>query len=233
MAIKLACGIEMIHTYSLIHDDLPCMDDDDLRRGQPTNHIMFGEGQAVLAGDGLLTYAFQYMLEAGLSFNDAGYFRAVAEIAKRAGPCGMVAGQSLDLLSEEQGIKDENELYNIHSHKTADMLIASILAGAYCSSTTDSQLKCLEAYGEKIGLLFQITDDILDASGNRELMGKSVHKDGEVRNKLTYVTLYGIDEAREKAQVIAAEAERLLFSTFGDNCKYLYDTVNFIINRSC
>ena len=145
----------------------------------------------------------------------------------------MVAGQSLDLLSEEQGIKDEKELYNIHSHKTADMLIASILAGAYCSSTTDSQLKCLEAYGEKIGLLFQITDDILDASGSRELMGKSVHKDGEVRNKLTYVTLYGIDEAREKAQVIAAEAERLLFSTFGDNCKYLYDTVNFIINRSC
>ncbi len=232
MAIKPACGIEMIHTYSLIHDDLPCMDDDDLRRGQPTNHKVFGEGQAVLAGDGLLTYAFQYMLEAGLSFNNSGYYRAIAEIAKRAGVCGMVAGQSMDLIGETKGIKDESELKYIHQHKTADMLIASILAGAFCGSTTEVQLKCLEAYGGKIGMLFQITDDILDASGDPKLLGKSVHKDDE-HNKLTYVTMYGIEKAKKLAESVAAEADRLLFNTFGENCKYLYDTVRYIINRSC
>ena len=231
MAMKLACGIEMIHTYSLIHDDLPCMDDDDLRRGKPSCHKAFCEGQAVLAGDGLLTFAFQYMLEAGLTFNDANYYRAVAEIAKRAGIGGMVAGQSMDLISEERGIKDEKELNYIHSHKTADMLIASILAGALCGNPTDTQLKCLEGYGEKIGILFQITDDILDASGDSMLMGKTVHKD-EKQNKLTYVTMYGLDKARQLAESIAAEADRLIFMTFGENCKYLHDTVQYILSRS-
>lgn len=228
MAIKLACGIEMIHTYSLIHDDLPCMDDDDLRRGKPTSHKVFGEAQALLAGDALLTYAFQYMIESGLSFNDPGYYRAVAEIAKRSGPCGMVAGQSLDLISEENGTKDERELYYIHSHKTADLLVASILAGAYCCSINESQLKSLQDFGEKVGLLFQITDDILDAEGSREQLGKEVNKDAD---KLTYVTLYGLEKAKDRADSIATEAEGILFTNFGDNCKFLYDTVGFILNR--
>lgn len=228
MAIKLACGIEMIHSYSLIHDDLPCMDDDDIRRGKPTSHKVFGEAQALLAGDALLTYAFQYMVESGLSFNDPGYYRAVAEIAKRSGPCGMVAGQSLDLISEENGTRDERELYYIHSHKTADLLVASILAGAYCSNITETQLKSLQDFGEKVGLLFQITDDILDAEGDSEQLGKAVNKDYD---KLTYVTLYGLERAKDRADTIAAEAEGILFTNFGDNCKFLYDTVGFILNR--
>ena len=230
MAIRLACAIEMIHTYSLIHDDLPCMDNDDMRRGMPSNHKVFGEGQAILAGEGLLTYAFEYMLEAGLTFNNAGYYRAVAEIAKRAGVTGMVAGQSEDLLCEQNAAHNEDSLIYIHKHKTADMLVASVLAGAYCGSPTDIQLKCLEEYAEKIGILFQITDDILDASGSNVLVGKTLGKDAE-HNKLTFVTLYGLDRAREIANSVAKEAERLLSCTFGESCEYLYDTIDFILDR--
>lgn len=231
MAIKLACGIEMLHTYSLIHDDLPCMDNDDLRRGQPTNHKVFGEGQAMLAGDGLLTYAFQYMIEAGLSFGDYSYYRAVAEIARRAGICGMVAGQSMDLIGAANGIRNEDELKYIHKHKTADMLIAAILAGAYCGKTSEIQLKSLEAYGERIGMLFQITDDILDASGDSNILGKAVNKD-EANNKLTYVTVYGMEKAKQIAESVAYEAKTILDEAFGEDCKYLYDMVDFIIGRS-
>ena len=231
MAIRLACGIEMIHTYSLIHDDLPCMDNDDLRRGQPTNHKVFGEGQAMLAGDGLLTYAFQYMIEAGLSFGDYSYYRAVAEIARRAGICGMVAGQSMDLIGASNGIRNEDELKYIHKHKTADMLIAAILAGAYCGKTSEIQLKSLEAYGERIGMLFQITDDILDASGDSNILGKAVNKD-EANNKLTYVTVYGMEKAKQIAESVAYEAKTILDEAFGEDCKYLYDMVDFIIGRS-
>lgn len=231
MAIKLGCGIEMIHTYSLIHDDLPCMDDDDMRRGQPSNHKVFGEGQAVLAGDGLLTYAFEWMLEAGLKFNNPNFYRAVAEIAKRAGVSGMIAGQSADLLSENEGIKDEMELNYIHTHKTADMLIASVLAGAYCGNPTEEQLICLEDYAQKIGLLFQIKDDILDAEGDAAIVGKTLGKDS-AHNKLTFVSLYGLERAKELAENAAHDAERKLVDAFGGSCGYLCDTIYYILNRS-
>ena len=205
-AIRLGSGIEMIHTYSLIHDDLPCMDNDDMRRGKPSNHMVFGEAQALLAGDGLLTYAFEWMLEAGI-------------------------GQSIDLISQTEGIKNEDELNYIHRHKTADLLIASVIAGALCANPTDIQLKTLEGYAEKIGILFQITDDILDAEGDETLVGKTLHKD-ETDKKLTYVSLYGVERSKNMAQQIAQEAERLLFTTFGENCKYLYDVIYYILNRN-
>lgn len=227
MAIKLACGIEMIHTYSLIHDDLPCMDDDDIRRGKPSNHKVFGEGQAVLAGDGLLTYAFQWLIEAGIGFEKANYYRAVAEIAKRAGITGMVAGQSADLIAAREGIKDEDELIYIHRHKTADMLIASVLAGAYCGSPTGTQLKSLEDYAEKLGILFQITDDMLDAAEDEK-----TEADGSGKPKLTFVSLYGKEKAMQLAKLTAKEAERILFNTFGENCRYLYDTVYYVLERT-
>lgn len=230
-AIRLGSGIEMIHTYSLIHDDLPCMDNDDMRRGKPSNHMVFGEAQALLAGDGLLTYAFEWMLEAGIGFNNLNYYRAVAEIAKRAGVSGMVAGQSVDLISQTEGIKNEDELNYIHRHKTADLLIASVIAGALCANPTDIQLKTLEGYAEKIGILFQITDDILDAEGDETLVGKTLHKD-ETDKKLTYVSLYGVERSKNMAQQIAQEAEQLLFTTFGENCKYLYDVIYYILNRN-
>ena len=146
MALDLGCGLEMIHTYSLIHDDLPPIDNDDLRRGRPSNHKVFGEGQAIFAGDALLTYAFEWMLSKGIYYNNSNYYKAVLEIAKRAGAGGMVAGQSLDLEAEQRGSLDEAELYRIHERKTADMLTAAVLSGALCGSPTQAQLDALCEY---------------------------------------------------------------------------------------
>ena len=230
MALALGCGIEMIHTYSLIHDDLPCMDDDDMRRGKPSNHRVFGEGQAVLAGDGLLSFAFEYMLEKGLAFNEKNYYRAVYEISRRAGVSGMVAGQARDLEAERGASMDEAELRYIHAHKTADMLAAAVLAGAYSADASDEQLDALERYSEKMGLLFQITDDILDHEGDQALVGKTLGKD-EKSQKLTYITLYGIDEARKLAQSTAAEAEAILSECFGEGALYLKKTVSKMLSR--
>ena len=230
-ALALGCGIEMIHTYSLIHDDLPCMDDDDMRRGKPSNHKVFGEGQAVLAGDGLLTFAFEFMLKRCFECNGgASCFRAVYEIAKRAGVSGMVAGQARDLEAENGACIDEKELSYIHTHKTADMLAAAVLAGAYSADVDEKTLDALSLYSEKMGLLFQITDDILDFEGDQTLVGKTLGKDAESR-KLTYITLYGIEKAREIAANTAAEAERIIQENFGESGKYLIDTVRRMINR--
>lgn len=230
MALALGCGLEMIHTYSLIHDDLPCVDNDDLRRGRPSNHKVFGEGQAVFAGDALLTYAFEYMLESALKFKNDNYLRAVLEIAKRAGASGMVAGQSLDLEAEKTGISDEAALYRIHRHKTADMLTAAVLAGAYTAQPNGEQIKALREYSEKIGLLFQITDDILDAQGDEKLMGKTLGKD-KTSSKLTFVSLYGIDKAKAIAETTAEEAEALL-GVFGYNTDFLRDMIHYIKDRN-
>lgn len=229
-ALVLGCGIEMIHTYSLIHDDLPCMDDDDMRRGRPSNHKVFGEGQAVLAGDGLLSFAFEYMLEKGLEFNSASYYNAVHEISRRAGVSGMVAGQSRDLEAENGAVVDEKELRYIHSHKTADMLAAAVLAGAYSADADEASLKALEAYSEKMGLLFQITDDILDYEGDQALVGKTLGKDASSQ-KLTYITLHGIDKARELAAQTADDALGILSCAFGNDAEYLAETVRLMVSR--
>ncbi len=230
MALHLGCGIEMIHTYSLIHDDLPCMDDDDMRRGRPSNHRVFGEGQAVLAGDGLLTFAFEYMLGMGLVHESKSYFKAVHEIARRAGVSGMVAGQSKDLECENSETPDESALSFIHSHKTADMLTAAVLAGAYSADAGERQLLALERFSQKMGLLFQITDDILDYSGDEALVGKTLGKDENSR-KLTFVTLYGIDKARELAERTAEEAKSILYAAFGPGAEYLVQTVEKMLSR--
>ncbi len=230
MALALGCGIEMIHTYSLIHDDLPCMDDDDMRRGRPSNHKVFGEGQAVLAGDGLLTFAFDLMLKKGLEFNSPAYFKAVHEIAKRAGVSGMVAGQSRDLEAENGSLVDENELRYIHVHKTADMLAAAVLAGAYSADADEASINALEKYSEKMGLLFQITDDILDYEGDQALVGKTLGKDEE-NSKLTYITLYGIEKARQIAAQTAEDAERIVLDVFGTSAEYLIKTVQEMVSR--
>ncbi|MBR0157114.1 MAG: polyprenyl synthetase family protein [Clostridia bacterium] len=230
MALCLACGLEMIHTYSLIHDDLPSVDNDDMRRGRPSNHKVFGEGQAVFAGDALLTYAFEWMLENGLRFENKNYYRAMLEIAKRAGASGMVAGQSLDLIAEAEKTMDEAMLYRIHRRKTADMLTAAILAGAYCANAGETQLNVLERYADKLGLLFQLTDDILDAEGDAALMGKTLGKDAE-NNKLTFVSLYGLETAKEMAKQIAVEAHALLCGNFADGAEYLHGMIDYIKDR--
>lgn len=229
MALDLGCGLEMIHTYSLIHDDLPPIDNDDLRRGRPSNHKVFGEGQAIFAGDALLTYAFEWMLSKGIYYNNSNYYKAVLEIAKRAGAGGMVAGQSLDLEAEQRGSLDEAELYRIHERKTADMLTAAVLSGALCGSPTQAQLDALCEYSEKIGLLFQITDDILDFEGDERLMGKTLGKD-EKNNKLTFVSLYGLEKAKALAAETAKQAKELL-SAFGERAEFLRGMIDYIKDR--
>lgn len=212
--IDAACAIEMIHTYSLIHDDLPAMDDDDLRRGKPTNHKIFGEGMAILAGDALLTDAFKLILEGNEKVEIKHKAKACEILSLRAGSEGMVSGQAADLEAEE--LIDSNIsksqlskiLSYIHNHKTADMIcgameIGCVMAGEY------KHLPLISEFGSKIGLCFQITDDILDVIGDKEKLGKS---GSDLKNKkLTFVSLYGIEKAKDMADKYFNEA-MLIFS---------------------
>lgn len=229
-ALSLACALEMIHTYSLIHDDLPCMDNDDLRRGKPTSHKVFGEGMAVLAGDGLLSYAFEIMLTAGMELSEkAGYFAAMRVIVEGAGIKGMVAGQALDLENECQTKRDADTLFYIHSHKTGAMLKAAVLAGACVASAKEEEKRAIGDFGEKYGLLFQITDDILDAQGDPALLGKSVGKDAN-EGKLTYVSLYGLEHAKAMAAQTAKDAGETL-RPFGERAAYFQTLLEKTLTR--
>ncbi len=233
--MKTACALEMIHTYSLIHDDLPAMDDDDLRRGKPTNHKVFGEAMAILAGDGLLTYAFQAAAENAAELRLSG--KAVAELitalARGAGTQGMVAGQVADLQAENwqgrnNGFKPASLLEDIHRRKTAALIAASLEAGAILASAPAASRKRLFNYGQAIGLAFQITDDVLDVVGDKSKLGK---RGSDAQNKkLTYVSLYGIARARQKARALIVEAHALL-SPFGGAAKPLHELADFIIAR--
>ena len=204
-ALPFACALEMIHTYSLIHDDLPCMDDDDMRRGRPSNHKMFGEAMALLAGDGLLSFAFEVMLGALRKDPDEGCLKAAYEIALRAGSRGVVTGQAAD--KEHEGAEDESleTLEYIHEHKTADMLCAAVIAGAYIAGADEETVAKLSEYSKNMGLLFQITDDMLDIKGDPELMGKTLGKDA-VSGKLTYASFFGYEGAKKAAQAAAGKA---------------------------
>lgn len=197
-ALPCAIALEYIHTYSLIHDDLPAMDDDDLRRGKPTNHVVFGEGQAILAGDGLLTEAFRVLASTGELAAET-RVQAVATLAEAAGWCGMVGGQSLDLegeqLTRSGGSYDLAHLQKIHRHKTGALLRASLELGGIAAQAAPAQRQALREAGAALGLAFQIQDDILDATSSAEVMGKRVGKD-EGKGKITYPLLLGLDGAR-------------------------------------
>lgn len=200
-AVPQAASIELIHTYSLIHDDLPAMDNDDLRRGKPTNHKVFGEGMAILAGDGLLTDAFCLLADKRYrrpSITDAAVAQCVSELAYAAGSQGMVGGQAQDLLSENSE-PDPITLAFIHEHKTAALISVSVRMGAILAGADEEKLKKLTLYGESIGLAFQVVDDILDVEGETEVLGKPKGSD-EKKKKLTYPRLYGIEESRRKAK---------------------------------
>ncbi len=197
IGLDTACAIEMIHTYSLIHDDLPCMDDDDLRRGKPTNHKVFGEATAVLAGDGLLTLAFGVI--ANMENNQLSPVTAlelVAELSKAAGAEGMVGGQVADIEGEQQDLRLA-ELEYIHVHKTGKLLSYSILAGAILAGANEEERKHLTEYAYHLGLAFQIQDDILDIEGNESKIGKRVGSD-ETNHKSTYPALLSLSGAKEK-----------------------------------
>ncbi|MDO9289156.1 MAG: polyprenyl synthetase family protein [Thermodesulfovibrionales bacterium] len=204
--LPFASSIELIHTYSLIHDDLPAMDNDDLRRGKPTNHKVFGEGMAILAGDGLLTEAF-YMMSNSLSnknIKNTALIRAIKEISFVSGIHGMVGGQAQDLLSEDAE-PDKETLSFIHKHKTGALISGSLRAGAILANCTKPSLSAITRYGENIGLAFQVIDDILDIEGNTAELGKTAGSD-ERKKKMTYPAFYGIEQSRGKAGELISEA---------------------------
>jgi geranylgeranyl diphosphate synthase, type II len=227
--IKTACAFEMIHTYSLIHDDLPSMDDDDLRRGRPTCHVRFGEATAILAGDALHTLAFRTIAEDEL-LDLATRVALIAELARASGtPEGMVAGQALDMEAEARQV-NASELEEIHRHKTGALIVAATRCGAIIGGATEAGLDAVSSYGSHLGLLFQITDDLLDVTASAEDLGKTPGKDAESR-KATYPALYGIEETREaamKAHRAACEAlDRIARPT-----TVLREIADFILNRT-
>jgi geranylgeranyl diphosphate synthase, type II len=205
-AIGYACALEMIHTYSLIHDDLPCMDDDDLRRGRPTNHKVFGEGIATLAGDGLLTDAFALVARSAKAAAVAPdvVLETIAELAEAAGSAGMVGGQVIDLLAEGQPMT-ERELEYLHSKKTGALFVASVCGGARLGGANPAELQALSAYARGFGLAFQVVDDLLDVEQTTEQLGKRAQKDHS-RGKATYPALIGVDRSRRLAHELAEQA---------------------------
>ena len=225
--LNIACGMEMIHTYSLIHDDLPAMDNDDYRRGKLTNHKVYDEAIAILAGDALLTLSFEVML-AQKDVQPQTLVAVVAEIAKAAGPSGMVGGQVLDMQSEGQNIPLE-KLQLMHNAKTGALFTAAIKAGGMIAGANPKQLEMLVQFSKFYGLAFQITDDILDAVGEQEKIGKPVGSD-EKNNKATFVTLYSVEEAKKMAQVAVNNAIECL-ADFGDNAKLLKNFAEKLLVR--
>jgi geranylgeranyl diphosphate synthase, type II len=231
LVLPAACAMEMIHTYSLIHDDLPAMDDDDFRRGRPTNHKAFGEATAILAGDGLLTEAFLLLSNGEFQTGiPAAVTREVIHtLARCAGSLGMVGGQVVDMESEGKGI-DLPTLEYIHTHKTGALILAALQCGALVGGASEEAFRCLSRYGEAAGLAFQVADDILDVIGDQAETGKRVGSD-EARGKATYVALLGLTAARERAQELRDLAVDAL-DPLGAPAEPLRQIAHYIVNRS-
>jgi geranylgeranyl diphosphate synthase type II len=225
--LPFACSLELIHTYSLIHDDLPAMDNDDLRRGKPTNHKVFGDAVALLAGDGLLTEAFRLM--AGMSeVNLHSLLKVIQLVGSAAGYQGMVGGQVVDIQSEGKPV-DASLVNFIHSHKTGALIQASVTSGAILGEGTREQVKGISSYGEKIGLAFQIADDILDVEGDSETMGKGVGGDAR-KNKITFPAVVGLQKAKQIQSRLVAEAVDAL-KAFDGKANPLREIAVYIIER--
>ncbi len=225
-SMAAACAVELIHTYSLIHDDLPSMDDDDLRRGKPSCHRQFGEAMAILAGDALLTFAFEIV---------ASVPGAAAELARGAGASGMIAGQVADLEAEgtaDRLSRDElrTRIEFIHERKTAALITASVRAGAICAAASEEQTNALTTYGQCLGLAFQITDDILDITGSAEELGKASGKD-LVRGKLVHPAIFGIEQSTLRARELVSRARDSL-GVFGEEADPLREITDFVVNRT-
>ncbi|MBE0597404.1 MAG: polyprenyl synthetase family protein [Desulfuromonadales bacterium] len=228
-AMPAACAMEMIHTYSLIHDDLPAMDNDDFRRGQPTNHKVFGEAIAILAGDGLLTEAFLLLAAPSAPLPAEIRCQVIRLIAKAAGSLGMVGGQVVDMESEGKTI-DFPTLEFIHTHKTGALILASLQAGGVIGGADQSAYASLTAYGTAAGLAFQIADDILDIVGEQELLGKDVGSD-QARGKATYPAFLGLAEARSRASELRDQAIAAL-APLGGAADPLRQIAHYIVDRS-
>lgn len=230
-AMPAACALEMIHTYSLIHDDLPAMDDDDFRRGRPTNHKVFGEAIAILAGDGLLTEAFKLISDPrfAVGIDPAVRLAVIHEIAVCAGTYGMVGGQVVDMESEGKSDMDLPTVQYIHIHKTGALIKASVVAGALLGGADDKQLAAILRYGKAAGLAFQIADDILDIEGTTEEIGKDAGSD-EARGKATYPAVMGLAAAKQEAQAMMDEAFAAL-EPLGAAAEPLREIARYIVER--
>ncbi len=228
-AIPFAVGIECIHTYSLIHDDLPSMDNDDLRRGLPTCHIKFDEATAVLAGDGLLNIAFEIMLDKLKNSFEKKYLDAIYCIAISSGTNGMIKGQALDIKAESKKIS-ENELFDIYENKTGKIILASMKSGAIIGGANEEQLSIVEDIAYKLGIAFQIQDDILDIEGEQEKIGKPINSDLK-NNKSTYVSMYGIEKAKNDYMELSSQVLQNL-EKLGVKDKCIYHYIKSLINRN-
>jgi geranylgeranyl diphosphate synthase type II len=228
--LPFACAVEMIHTYSLIHDDLPAMDNDDYRRGRLTNHKVYGEALAILAGDGLLNLAFEVMLESILKSQENQEFkvRAAAVIAKASGVEGMIAGQVIDLESENKKVAAEI-LDRMHRHKTGALIKAPVVSAAVLCGVSEDSINKLECFAQNIGLAFQIKDDILDVEGSLEKLGKKTGSDAQ-KEKSTYVTLYGLEKSIKLLNEITEEAVMTL-KDFGEKAVFLEKLAKYLVNR--
>lgn len=226
---RIACAVELIHAYSLVHDDMPCMDDDVLRRGKPTVHVEYDEATALLTGDALQTLAFQILSEQAIAPTAAGQLEMISLLARASGSRGMAGGQAIDLESVGKTIS-RIELEFMHIHKTGALIRASVLLGARCGPACDPELlAALDRYGKLVGLLFQVVDDILDAQSDTATLGKTAGKDAD-RNKPTYVSLLGLNEARALADSLHAEALAVLHP-LGPRASRLDDLACFIVRR--
>lgn len=226
-ALPMACALECIHTYSLIHDDLPCMDDDDLRRGKPTCHKVFGEAVAVLAGDGLLTAAFEIIA----SSRETSRYKTVhfvCELAQACGSQGLIAGQVADMEGEKKKLK-LGELKYIHTHKTADLIACSLKLGAMSANATERTLKIFEKFGQQLGLAFQVIDDILDVTQPSEKLGKSAGKDIQAE-KATYPAILGLTKAQKEADRLTQAALKEL-RPLGPKAKRLEEIAHYLLKR--
>ncbi len=228
--LPAACALEMIHTYSLIHDDLPAMDDDDYRRGNPTNHKIFGEAIAILAGDALLTEAFHLLSKKELfkGVPSENILRVIHELSQASGYFGMVGGQVADIQSEGRTI-DEETLYFIHTHKTGALMTAAVRTGAILAGATEEQIHALSQYGRDLGIAFQVADDILNVEGNREFLGKDTGSDVRLK-KATFPAVMGLEASRRKAREFVAHALAHLES-FDEKAEPLRAIARYTIER--
>lgn len=231
ISFPVAASLEMLHTYSLIHDDLPAMDNDDFRRGKPTCHKQFDEATAIISGDGLLTYAFEVLSKAPLISPET-KLKLISLLAERAGAFnGMIAGQMLDLQTDKSPeLSSEEIIKHIEEMKTGCLIAYAVQAGAIIGNASSEEYTALTTYARKIGIAFQISDDILDVIGDSALMGKTLGKDAK-QGKLTFVSLYGLDNARQKAEKLITEAKESL-QLFGSKAADLKDLADFIISRN-
>jgi geranylgeranyl diphosphate synthase type II len=226
-ALDAGVALEMVHTYSLIHDDLPAMDDDDYRRARPSCHKAFDEATAILAGDGLLTFAFEYLSDV-IGDNEL-CVKLISQLARAAGAGGMIAGQMADLQAENQQI-DREKLEYIHINKTAKMFECAAVMGGLCADADKNQLRCLSEYGLNLGLGFQVADDILDISASTEQLGKTAGKD-EIAGKFTYPALVGLEKSRQIEEELAGKAVKAL-GIFGQKTNKLSALAKMLIERT-